>query len=60
MAIMSRRKKAVARGWGATDAEREKKFKEEKERMKEKEKKVTKEEHEKRVKKLKEIGILKS
>jgi len=55
MAIMSRKKKATAQGWGATDEERRKAN-----QNKELEKKeVTQEEHEERIKQLKEMGLIK-
>jgi len=55
MAIMGRKKRATAQGWGAIDEQRK-----EANKNKELEKKeVTEEEHEERIKKLREIGLLK-
>jgi len=55
MAIMSRKKKAVAQGWASTDAQRE----EENKMEKIEKERVSEEEHEKRINILKNIGIIK-
>jgi hypothetical protein len=57
MAIMGRKKKAVARGWEAINKQRDeesKKLKTESEKKEE----VTPEEHEKRLKLLKDLGLV--
>ena len=57
MAIMSRKKKAIAQRWGATNQQREtERLKKEKDM----EQRVTPEEHERRIKMLKDLGIIKS
>lgn len=59
MAIMGRKKKAVARGWEAINKQRD----EESRKLKvesEKKEEVTSEEHEKRLKLLKELGLIKT
>jgi hypothetical protein len=55
MAVMSRKKRAVAQGWKAIDEQRNK----ENSSSEIKEKKISEEEHQERVKKLKEMGLLK-
>jgi hypothetical protein len=55
MAVMSRKKRAVAQGWKAIDEQRNKENSQEKSD----EKKITEEEHQERIKKLKELGLLK-
>ena len=52
---MSRRKKATARGWEATNKQREEANKTQES---EKPKEVTEEEHEKKMKLLEEIGLI--
>lgn len=51
---MSRKKKAVAQGWNAINKQREKEGQSE-----EVKKEVTEEEHEERIKKLRELGLIK-
>jgi len=57
MAIMGRKKKAVAAGWNAINKQRNDKSKSLTE--KEEKKEVSPEEHEERLKKLREIGLIK-
>jgi hypothetical protein len=59
MAVMGRRKRAVARGWEATNKQRDEEHKKNREEAKSKEKKVSDEEHAKKVKILKEMGLIK-
>lgn len=60
MAIMGRKKRAVKQGWNALNKQMEEKAKREQQKFEEKNKKeITEEEHKKRLKMLKEIGILK-
>lgn len=54
MAIMSRKKKAVAQNWNAINKQRQEAHK--KTEVKEE---VTSEEHEDRIKKLKDLGLIK-
>ena len=58
MAVMGRKKRAVAQGWNAINKQRDQ---ESKKITKQSEKKdeVTKEEHESRIKMLKELGLVK-
>ena len=58
MATMGRKKKAVAAGWNAINKQRDDESKKLKEQT-EKEDQVTPEEHEKRIKLLKELGLVK-
>ncbi len=55
MAVMSRKKRAVAQGWKATDEQRNK----ENSPSEIEEKKIGEEEHNKRVELLKNLGLLK-
>ena len=60
MAVMGRRKRAVAQGWNAINKQRDEETKRKEEEFKEKHgKEVSFDEHEERVKKLKEIGLIK-
>ena len=54
MAVMSRKKKAIAQGWNAINKQRDKT-----DQQIETKKEVTKEEHEERIKKLRELGLIK-
>ncbi|MEK6844302.1 MAG: hypothetical protein AABX83_02645 [Nanoarchaeota archaeon] len=58
MAVMGRKKKAVAHGWNATNKQRDEEHKKLQEE-KNKEEEITLEEHKKRIKLLKEIGLIK-
>jgi len=55
MAVMGRRKKAVAQRWNAINKQRE----EENQPQQTKEETISKEEHEERLNKLKELGLIK-
>jgi len=60
MAVMGRKKRAVARGWEATNKQREEQVNKSKEEFESKHnKEITKEEDEARIKMLREIGVLK-
>jgi len=56
MAVMGRKKKAVAQSWNAINKQREKANKSEEQEKKE----ISPEEHEKRVEVLKRIGLIKT
>lgn len=56
MAVMGRKKKAVAQGWNAINKQRDK---ENKPKESNKEKSISKEEHEERIKLLKQLGLIK-
>ena len=58
MAVMGRRKKAVAQGWNAINKQRDEDSKKSKEEI-EREEKVTEEDHKERLKLLKELGLVK-
>ena len=58
MAVMGRRKKAVAQGWNAVNKQRDEDSKKSKEKI-EKEERVTEEDHKERLKLLKELGLVK-
>lgn len=58
MAVMGRRKKAVAQGWNAINKQRDEEAKKSKEEI-EREEKVTEEDHKERLKLLKELGLVK-
>lgn len=55
MAVMSRKKRAVAQGWKAIGEQRNK----EDNPVKAEEQKISEEEHQERIRKLKELGLLK-
>ena len=55
MAVMGRKKKAVAQGWNAINKQRADKHKP----NESKEEKVSKEEHEEKMKLLRELGLIK-
>ena len=55
MAVMSRKKKAIAQGWKATDEQRNK----ENQPTEKEEQTISDEEHNKRVEMLKSLGIMK-
>jgi hypothetical protein len=57
MAVMSRKKRAVAQGWEATNKQRDEEAR--KSQTEEKKKELTPEEHEARIKLLKELGLIK-
>jgi hypothetical protein len=60
MAIMGRKKKAVARGWDAINKQRDEEDRKNKEESNQKDKdKVTPEEHAKRINLLREMGLVK-
>ena len=60
MAVMGRKKKAVAQRWNAINKQRDEAIKEKSEEWKKKQKKeVTEEEHKRRIEKLKKMGLLK-
>ena len=60
MAIMGRKKRAIAQGWNAINKQRDEESEKQKEKVgKEKEKEISPEEHKERIRKLKEIGLLK-
>ena len=56
MAVMSRGKRAIAQGWALKNKQREQETLKAKEEVK---KEMTPEEHEARIKKLKEMGLIK-
>lgn len=58
MAVMGRRKKAVAQGWNAINKQRDEKTK--KLRETDKKEEVTEEDHKERLKLLKDLGLVKS
>lgn len=58
MAIMGRKKRAVAQGWNAINKQRDQESKKIIEQSEKKEE-VTREEHEAKIKMLKELGLLK-
>ena len=58
MAVMGRRKKAVAQGWNAINKQRDEGAKKSREEI-EKEEKVTEEGHKERLKLLKDLGLVK-
>jgi len=58
MAVMGRRKKAVAQGWNAINKQRDEGAKKSREEI-EKEEQVTEEDHKERLKLLKELGLVK-
>lgn len=58
MAVMGRRKKAVAQSWNAINKQRDEGAKKSREEI-EKEEKVTEEDHKERLKLLKELGLVK-
>lgn len=58
MAIMGRKKRAVAAGWNAINKQRDEESKKLKEQTEKKEE-ITKEEHESRLKMLKDLGLVK-
>ncbi len=57
MAVLGRRKRAIAQGWNAINKQREEVV--EKLKNGKEEKKISQKEHEERLKKLREIGLLK-
>jgi hypothetical protein len=57
MAVMSRKKRAIAQGWNATNQQRDEESK--KSQTEEKKEELTPEEHEARIKMLKELGLVK-
>jgi len=57
MAIMGRKKRAVAQGWNATNQQRDEETK--KSQTETKKEELTPEEHEARIKMLKELGLVK-
>jgi hypothetical protein len=57
MAIMGRKKRAVAQGWNATNQQRDEDAK--KSQTETKKEELTPEEHEARIKMLKELGLVK-
>lgn len=58
MAVMGRKKRAVAQGWNAINKQRDQESKQTKEQP-EKKDEITNEEHEARIKILKELGLVK-
>ena len=56
MAVMGRKKKAVAQGWNAINKRRSE---ENKPKESKKEKPISKEEHEEKIKLLKDLGLIK-
>lgn len=58
MAVMGRKKRAVAQGWNAINKQRDQESNKIAEQSEKKEE-VTKEEHEARIKMLKELGLVK-
>lgn len=57
MAVMSRKKRAIAQGWEATNKQRDEEAK--KSQTETKKEELTPEEHEARIKMLKELGLVK-
>ena len=58
MAVMGRKKRAVAQGWNAINKQRDEEAKKSKEETEKKEE-VTEEDHKERLKLLKELGLVK-